>query len=163
MPPPSYTKGDPALPAGFRARGWHELLSGRTVAWCSLHSFRTWREHGWPRPAGKTPVGGGGTGQRKVSGKMRSPDPSPAEGLPPPPTPPSLWPQPLGSHKDPIDIWRDGKLALNVQPQPSDWWPPGTPCPASRPDKAPIRGLGQPKGMEPTGQWHGAAEQSPPC
>lgn len=89
-------------------------LSVRTVPGCSLRGFVTWDPDKIPRPWVR------GTGQRKASGKTSGPAPAPAEELPALQAPPS--PQPLGSHKDPVDIKGEGRLApLTSHPQASGW------------------------------------------
>ena len=85
-----------AVLTGFSAKGWHEC---QDTAECSPRGFVTRGEHGGPRQAPE--VLGGGTGQRKASGKTSSPDPPPAEEFPTLQAPPSL--QPLGNQKDPVD------------------------------------------------------------
>lgn len=61
----------------------------------------------------------GGTGQRKASGKTSSPGSPPAEELATLQAPPSL--QPLGNHKDPVDIWGESRLALLTPYPPVRW------------------------------------------
>lgn len=84
------------------------------MAGCSLRGFVTWDPDKILRPWVR------GTGQRKASGKTSSPAPAPAEELPALQAPPSL--QPLGSHKDPVDIGGESRLALlTFHPQSSGW------------------------------------------
>ena len=74
-------------------------------------------------------MGGGGIGpglgwgaldkEKLLERPAVHPDPPPAEELTTLPAPPAFRPQPLGSHKDPVDVWGEGGLAFADCPQSS--------------------------------------------